>query len=113
MARDWETWLKNSIGPASDTEEQDRDRTEKRIRDAISADRRLAGNVHVFAKGSYANRTNVRRDSDVDVAVEWTKWAFISKRGKAANLSWDQLRVSTTSQGPTTSSSGAGSRRPC
>lgn len=93
MARDWETWLRNSIGPASSTEEQDRDRTEKRIRDAIAADQRLAGNVRVFVKGSYASNTNVRRDSDVDVAVEWKSWAYISKTNEAAKYSWDQLGV--------------------
>jgi tRNA nucleotidyltransferase (CCA-adding enzyme) len=93
MARDWETWLHNSIGPASDTEEQDRDRTERRIRDAILAEGRLAGKVRVFVKGSYANGTNVRRDSDVDVAVEWKRWAYISKSNTAAPLSWDQLGV--------------------
>jgi predicted nucleotidyltransferase len=102
MARDWETWLRNSIGPASDTEEADRDRTEKRIRDAIQAYSRLAGNVRVFAKGSYANNTNVRRDSDVDIAVEWKSWAFISKVNKAANYDWDQLGVSLGDSGPAT-----------
>jgi hypothetical protein len=100
MARDWETWLKNSIGPASSTEEADRDRTEKRIRDAIVADRRLGGNVRVFVKGSYANNTNVRRDSDVDIAVEWKAWAYISKTNQAAGLSWEQLGVTTGSRGP-------------
>jgi predicted nucleotidyltransferase len=93
MARDWETWLKNSIGPASATEETDRDRTEKRIRDAILRDTRLAGNVRIFVKGSYANSTNVRADSDVDIAVEWKDWAYLSKVNKAAALSWDQLGV--------------------
>lgn len=100
MARDWETWLRNSIGPASSTEEADRDRTERRIRDAILADPQLAGNVRVFVKGSYANNTNVRRDSDVDIAVEWKSWAYISKTNQAANLSWEQLGVSTGSNGP-------------
>jgi predicted nucleotidyltransferase len=93
VARDWENWLKNSIGPASDTEETDRDRTEKRIRDAILADGRLAGNVRVFVKGSYANGTNVRRDSDVDVAVEWKTWAYITKTNTASDVPWDQLGV--------------------
>lgn len=100
MARDWETWIRNSIGPASATEEQDRDRTEKRIRDAILTDRRLSGNVRVFVKGSYANNTNVRRDSDVDIAVEWTRWAYISKSRDAASMSWEQLGVATADQGP-------------
>jgi predicted nucleotidyltransferase len=93
MARDWETWLRNSIGPASHTEEQDRDRIEKRIREAILADGQLAGAVRVFVKGSYANGTNVRRDSDVDIAVEWKQWSYISKAHTAAKSSWDQLGV--------------------
>lgn len=93
MARDWETWLQNATGPSSATEQQDRDRTEKRVRDAIAADSRLAGNVRIFAKGSYANNTNVRRDSDVDVAVEWKLWSYISKRNEAADLPWSQVGV--------------------
>jgi hypothetical protein len=43
--------LETSIGPASKTEQQDRDRTEKRIRDAIMADSRLVGKVRVFCQG--------------------------------------------------------------
>jgi predicted nucleotidyltransferase len=93
MARDWETWLKNSIGPASATEEQDRDRTERRIRDAIAADVRLQGNVRVFVRGSYANNTNVRQDSDVDIAVEWKQWHYVTKVNDATDLSWPQLGV--------------------
>lgn len=103
MARDWETWLKNSIGPASATEEQDRDRTEKRIRDAIAADSRLSGNVRVFVKGSYANNTNVRQDSDVDIAVEWKRWSYVERVNEAKDYSFDQLGINTTDEGPTTS----------
>lgn len=41
------------------------------IRQAISAHTALNGcDLNVFAKGSYANNTNVRADSDVDIAVE-------------------------------------------
>jgi predicted nucleotidyltransferase len=101
VARDWETWLQNSIGPASDTEEADRDRTERRIREAVVVDANLAGNVRVFVKGSYANNTNVRRDSDVDIAVEWKSWAYVEKTNEAAQRSWDQLGVSLGSSGPT------------
>lgn len=103
MARDWETWLQNSIGPASDTEEADRDRTEKRIREAIQVDHRLVGNVRVFVKGSYANNTNVRRDSDVDIGIEWKSWAYISKANEAARYDWKELGVSLGDSGPTTS----------
>lgn len=100
MARDWESWLKGSIGPASETEEADRDRTESRLRQAIAADGRLTNNVRVFVKGSYANTTNVRRNSDVDIAVEWKSWAYISKTNKAASYSWDQLNVPTCDSEP-------------
>jgi tRNA nucleotidyltransferase (CCA-adding enzyme) len=33
----------------------------------------LPSSVRVYAKGSYANNTNVRRDADVDIAVEWNE----------------------------------------
>ena len=97
MARDWETWLSNSTGPASATEQEDRDRTEKRIADAVARDSFLGGNVRVFVKGSYANNTNVRRDSDVDIAVEWKSWAYVSRTNQATDHSWTQLGVNTTS----------------
>lgn len=103
MARDWETWLRNSVGPASGTEEQDRDRTEKRIREAILKDDRLSGSVRVFAKGSYANNTNVRRDSDVDIAVEWKTWAYVSKTNQASKYSWHHLGVKTGDSRPSPS----------
>ncbi|HET6997250.1 MAG TPA: nucleotidyltransferase [Solirubrobacterales bacterium] len=100
VARNWETWLRNSIGPASDTEQADAERTEKRIRKAIEADARLAGNVRIFVKGSYANNTNVRQDSDVDIAVEWKAWSYLSKSNSAADLDWPQLGVTLSTQGP-------------
>lgn len=90
MARDWETWLRNSTGPASETEEQDRDRTEKRIRDAIIASD-LPSSVRVYAKGSFANNTNVRRDADVDVAVEWNETIKVNTWGDTAGMTPAQL----------------------
>ena len=101
MARDWESWLRNSIGPASPTEEQDRDRTYKRVREAVLTDQRLAGNVRISVKGSYANNTNVRADSDVDIAVEWKSWAYITKSNEASQRSWAQLGVTLGDSGPT------------
>lgn len=99
-ARDWESWLKNSTGPASKTEQADAERTEKRIRDAIEADRRLTGKVRIFVKGSYANNTNVRRDSDVDIAVEWNAWAYISRANEAKKYTWDELGIPTGDADP-------------
>jgi hypothetical protein len=100
MARDWETWLKNSIGPSSATEQPDRDRTEKSIRDAIAASP-LPSSVRVYAKGSYANNANVRRDSDVDIVVEWTDWMYIERVNQARSLSWADLGVPLVDRGPT------------
>jgi tRNA nucleotidyltransferase (CCA-adding enzyme) len=72
LATDWEATLRDWSGPASSTEEDKRERTERLVRHAIQSSMDLPSSVRVFAKGSYANNTNVRRDSDVDVAVEWT-----------------------------------------
>ncbi len=58
-------------GPSSDTEKEKQDRTERMIRDAIKAHGAFDGySFEVYAKGSYANNTNVRSDSDVDIAVQ-------------------------------------------
>src|SRR5437867_2123413 len=59
--------------PSSDTEQEKQDRTERMIREAIAEHPPFATcQLNVFAKGSYANNTNVRADSDVDIAVECT-----------------------------------------
>jgi hypothetical protein len=91
MARDWESWLATASGPASATEEDDRDRTERRIRDAIRAATDLPSSVRVYTKGSYANNTNVRGDADVDIAVEWTETAKVMKWADAEGLSAEEL----------------------
>lgn len=58
-------------GPSSDTEKDKQDRTERMIREAIDSHAPFENcSLKVYAKGSYANNTNVRSDSDVDIAVE-------------------------------------------
>lgn len=60
---------------ASRSETERRESTERRIREAVYAHPLLSGmrdHILVYAKGSYANNTNVSLDSDVDVAVEYT-----------------------------------------
>jgi len=58
-------------GPSSSTEQDKQERTERMIREAVAAHRAFDGvSLSVYAKGSYANNTNVKSDSDVDVAVE-------------------------------------------
>ena len=70
MSRDWEsvftTWSK---GP-SETEKAKAENAERQIRQAISACPKLQNrNIVVFTQGSYRNRVNVRKESDVDIGV--------------------------------------------
>jgi hypothetical protein len=58
--------------PAFGNEEKKAETTERMIREAVCEHALLKTlDVRVFAKGSFKNNTNVRRDSDVDVAVEY------------------------------------------
>jgi hypothetical protein len=100
MARDWESWLANAARGPSQTEKDERDRTEARIRRAIANDPNLSGNVRVFVKGSYANNTNVRADADVDIAVEWNKWAYVQHEFQAKGLTAAQVGYTPVDEGP-------------
>lgn len=91
MARNWETWLQNSSGPASADEEAKRDRTEKRIADAVRNAGITSDHARIYTKGSYANNTNVRLDSDVDICVEWRDTFAVHKRGNAEGATAQQL----------------------
>lgn len=75
-------------GPSSTTEQDKQDRTERKIREAIKAHKAFEGcSLSVYAKGSYANNTNVRADSDVDIAVQCSDamyWVEASPGVKAA-----------------------------
>jgi hypothetical protein len=76
--------LSGWTGPSSSTEQDKQDRTERMIRQAIEAHEPFNNcSLKVFAKGSYANNTNVRADSDVDIAVECTECLYWgeSKKG--------------------------------
>ncbi len=70
MSRDWEaTFSSWSAGP-SQTEQQRAENAERQVREAINASAKLnRRNIHVFTQGSYRNRVNVRKDSDVDIGV--------------------------------------------
>jgi len=68
-----EDQLSDMTRPAFGNEEQRAVNTERIIREAVLRHPLLATlSPKVYAKGSYRNNTNVRRDSDVDVAVEYT-----------------------------------------
>lgn len=70
MSRDWEsvftTW---SQGPSA-TEQERAENAEGQIRAAILASDKLKNrNIRVITQGSYRNRVNVRKNSDVDIGV--------------------------------------------
>src|SRR5689334_20197861 len=66
-----EALLTQWIKPSSDTEKDQQERAERMVNNAVDASSLLKETRHrVYAKGSYPNSTNVRRDSDVDIVVE-------------------------------------------
>lgn len=68
--RDWEATFTSWGAAPGATEMTKCDNAERAVRKAISASAKLsAKNIRVFTQGSYANRTNVRQDSDVDICV--------------------------------------------
>lgn len=74
MAKVTEDKLAGWTGPSSPTEQDKQDRTERMIREAINAHDAFKGSSYsIYAKGSYANNTNVKFDSDVDIAIECTE----------------------------------------
>jgi predicted nucleotidyltransferase len=70
MSRDWDVTFSFWGAPPSNTEQEKCDNAERAIRKAIDANTALSNqSLKIFVQGSYANRTNVRQDSDVDICV--------------------------------------------
>ena len=70
MNRDWERTFQFWGQPPSQTEQEKCQNAERAIRKAIAGSAALASQtIEVYAQGSYANRTNVRQNSDVDICV--------------------------------------------
>ena len=68
--RNWEDVFCSWGGAPSETEQTKCENAERAIRKAIDASAKLnTRRIEVFAQGSYANRTNVLQDSDVDICV--------------------------------------------
>jgi hypothetical protein len=91
MSRDWDATFASWGAPPSNTEQTKCENAERAIRKAIDASSRLISkSIEVFAQGSYANRTNVRQDSDVDICVLYTG-AFFSDYSMSEGLNQDVL----------------------
>ena len=70
MSRDWESIFSNWSSGPSESEQQRAENTENQIRKAIAASEKLnRRDIKVFTQGSYRNRVNVRKDSDVDIGI--------------------------------------------
>jgi len=68
--RNWEATFQSWGQAPSQTERDKCENAERAVRKAIAASDSLAEHsISVFAQGSYANRTNVRKNSDVDICV--------------------------------------------
>jgi hypothetical protein len=71
MAKFTEETLTNWTKPPSDSEETKL--SERMVREAISEDEKLKSKLtETFGQGSYANNTNVRLNSDIDINVKYT-----------------------------------------
>ncbi len=63
--------LSQWIKPSSEDEQVQQDRAQRMVTDAVNGHAPLmSASLKVYVKGSYANNTNVRRDSDVDIVVQ-------------------------------------------
>jgi len=92
-----EDTLTGWTGPSSDTEQEKQERTERMICDAITEHEPLVNcGLRVYAKGSYANNTNVRADSDVDIAVECTEAEYWAEATPGLHISTRPYRGTWT-----------------
>lgn len=97
-----EETLQSWTAPLSNSEENRAENTIRMIRSAIDSSDRLSNmDIEVFTQGSFANNTNVRSESDVDVCVmlkdtfhtEYPKGKVREDYGfKASSLGYEQYR---------------------
>lgn len=74
-----EKTLTNWTKPPSNTEETKLENAERMVREAISGHEKLKEkSTEIFGQGSYANNTNVRLNSDIDINVRYTGGYYFS-----------------------------------
>lgn len=73
MAKYSENTLTSWTKPPSESEQTKLENSERMVREAISSDEKLKQkSTETFGQGSYANNTNVRLNSDIDINVRYT-----------------------------------------
>ena len=73
MAKFSEDTLSNWTNPPSDSEETKLSNAERMVKEAINSDAKLKSkSIEIFGQGSYANNTNIRLNSDIDINVHYT-----------------------------------------
>lgn len=87
MAKFNEETLTTWTRPPSETEETKLQNAERMVREAISEDKKLREfSTETFGQGSYANDTNVKLNSDIDINVRYTDgFYFDLPEGKTRN----------------------------
>ena len=78
---DWEVLFYSWAEPPSATEQDRCDNAILAVRNAVSKREPLKDFTQVFPQGSYRNRVNVKRDSDVDIGVIFTGSYFFDLIG--------------------------------
>ena len=72
MAKFTEETFNNWRYPPSDSEETKLANAQRMVREALSADPKLSKlTIEVFGQGSYANDTNVKLNSDIDINARY------------------------------------------
>lgn len=73
MAKYSDDTLTSWTKPPSDSEQTRLETSERMVREAIKEDEKLSNkSTETFGQGSYANDTNVRLNSDIDINVRYT-----------------------------------------
>ena len=82
-----EEQLARFAAPSSPTERDKQERAVRMVRNALDASNALRKvELLVIPKGSYPNGTNVRVDSDVDIAVIQRRFFFCERDGECSGL---------------------------
>ncbi|QQM25336.1 nucleotidyltransferase [Elizabethkingia sp. M8] len=78
MPKFTEEQLNNFRYPPSETEEQKLLNSEYQVKQAIKVSEKLrAKSINIFGQGSYANDTNVKNNSDIDINVRLDSSVFV------------------------------------